>query len=430
MKKFPDGFLWGASTSAHQVEGDQKNNWSEWEPAVAKQLAEDAYARLASDVPDWKRIQLEAEDPQNYISGAAAEHFHRHEEDAEILKGLGLNAYRFSVEWSRIEPTQGRFNEEAIEHYKQRLQCLQDNNITPIVVLHHFTNPVWFDELGSWHNPKSVALFTRYAKRIIAELETQCEIFLTFNETNAYLLSRYMGGGIWADWPEAEFHPWRMKKAIQNLAQSHRQIYKDVKMMYPHLQIGTEHGMVVFKAERRDPLTILFRRASEYASNELFAKKVAGYEDVLCIHYYVRMNVKATFGGPRQWVTHHDSAIKTDMGWGVYPRGIYEVTQKLRSKNLPIYITENGLADARDVHRAEFILKHLGWLHESIEDGADIRGYFHWSLFDNFEWSEGYWPKFGLIAVNRTNQERTIRDSAKLYGRIAKANGLDADLQG
>jgi len=424
LSVFPEGFLWGASTAAHQVEGEQRNNWSEWEPENAELLSSGANSRLSPDVPRWKMISEQAQSLGNYISGTAADHHKLSVQDIRLMKQLNLTAYRFSVEWSRIEPQRGKFDEKVLNHYLNFVRELKENNIEPIVVLHHFTNPLWFEELGGWHSREAPELFGVYAAKVVSELKSSCNKFLTFNEVNAYVLSRYLGGGIWAGWPGAETNIFKLRKALSNFTTTHKAVYKQLHETDNTLQIGIDHGYVIFKPQRLDPVTLLFAKISEYVSNELFSKKIRGFEDILGVHYYVRMDVRAGFTSIRKWVKHYDSDKKTDMGWGIYPRGIYEITQKLKSKNLPIYITENGLADGRDMYRAEFIADHLHWLHQSIQDGADVRGYFHWSLFDNFEWSEGYWPKFGLITVNKDTQERTIKGSAAVYAQIAKNNRL------
>jgi|AntRauTorcE11897_2_1112592.scaffolds.fasta_scaffold00031_27 beta-glucosidase len=421
-QKFPNGFLWGASTAAYQVEGGITNDWSQWEPTVADNLAQTAEKRLKGVVPNWGAVKHKAQNPDNYISGSAASHYQKFEQDVALMNELSLSAYRFSIEWARVQPRADEFDDEVIAHYKRALSLLRENNITPLLCLHHFTNPAWIADISGWHDPRTVAHYLNYVEKITEELGSLCDIWFTFNEPNAFALSRYLGGGIWPDWSDATTNPYRMVKAVRNMAKAHKQARSIIKRYNPSAKVGIDHGHIVTKAINSNPLSKLIAKVLAYLSNDFFPNMINGHEDVLGTHYYVRVDVHVGLSGPAKWADHHDSDAKTDMGWGIYPRGIYEVTQKLKTKDLPIYITENGLADSRDELRRQFIHDHLEWLQKSVADGADVRGYCHWSLLDNFEWSEGFWPQFGLISYDNQTFERTIKDSARYYAQITKEN--------
>lgn len=421
--KFPKGFLWGAATAAHQVEGNQNNNWSRWEPTVAKHFAQTASKRLESKVPDWGLIKAEAEDPDNYISGRAVDHYSRYEEDFDILGQLNLSAYRFSIEWSRIEPEPGKYNEQEIAHYRQVITALRKRGIEPFVSLHHFTNPAWLDRQGGWHDKKVIERFAAYAEKLASSFGDSVKYWSTINEPTAYIFMRYLDGVIWPGWPLQENNFIRAQAAKKNFRNAHKLAYEKIKAVNPEAQVGIDHGIVWFEAANFMAKVLPPLLTKLGGAPYLNAYKE--HLDYVGLHYYMRNALKFIARPPFVDYEVKNDGPMNDGGFEVYPEGIYLVSQEVKKLNKPMYITENGLPDARDKLRADFIEEHLRWLHKSIEDGADIRGYFHWSLLDNLEWSEGYWQKFGLIEVDRKTMKRTVRPSAKVYGQIAKHNGFN-----
>lgn len=412
-----DRFLWGAATSAHQVEGNQENNWSRWEKTHAPEWMRRA-VRMYRNLPHWDRIKTEVQDSENYISGTAADHYHRYREDFELLKSFGLNSYRFSIEWSRIEPRKGVFNADALRHYRDVLETLHELRITPFVTLHHFTEPVWLEETGGWTSKAFPALFDRYVAYVVEGLTDLVQLWMTFNEPESYLLSRYLNSPLWPGWPYQEQNYRKYLRANHGFVEAHKQAYKTIKRINPNGKVGYGHGIVCFEPGNRWSRPVV--SWLEHTGGTGKFKKTIGYQDYLGLQYYLRNTVSIKPRSFRQWAEMIDSNNTSDIGWEPYPAGLYQITQRLKRYKLPIYVTENGIADSRDEQRGEFIRSHAAAMMRSIRDGADIRGYFYWSLLDNYEWSSGFWPRFGLVAVDYSTLERWPRPSAKVYREIAQ----------
>ena len=396
--KFPNNFFWGAATSSHQVEGGNNNDWSEWEKKNAEKLANKSEKY-------WQKWQLdkfpEMTDKKNYISGIACDHYRRFKDDFNMAKVLNHNAHRFSIEWSRIEPKEGKFDQKAIEHYRNVLFALQKTELEPFVTLFHFTLPFWFVKKGGWLNPKAPYYFDRYVKIVSENLFDSVNFWITINEPNVYASASYFRGV----WPPQKKHLIRHSKVLKNLIKAHNLAYKSLHLIDLDCQVGIAKNNIYFE---RNFL-------ADFFWNKSFLNKIKNNHDFIGLNYYFHN---------RFW--GNKNKIVSDLGWEIYPEGIYHVLKKLRRYNKPIYITENGLADKNDSKRADFIKNHLFWIHKAIKEKIDVKGYFYWSLLDNFEWDKGFWPKFGLIEVNYKTMERKIRPSAFVYARICKSNKLEA----
>ncbi|MHB1864755.1 MAG: glycoside hydrolase family 1 protein [Candidatus Saccharimonadales bacterium] len=416
--QLPKDFLWGTATAAHQVEGNIHNNWTVWESSVANKLAKDAENRLASE-PSWERIKEEASDPANYITGNAADHYNRFKTDIALLDELGCNAFRFSIEWARIEPKPGKYDKQALDHYAQVIDELKKRGIKPFVTLHHFTNPTWLDDQGGWHGDKVVDLFGGYVQAVADYIGRDVEYWCTVNEPGSYLLMRYLGGGAWPEWPLMSFNLGDGYRYLKNVAASHKKAAREIKKVNSQAKLGIANGMLDYQLERADPLSWLAKKQVEYIPDVYLLNRIKNDIDYIGVNYYMRMVIKSGFSHPASWGKKWNGRDpQNDMGWGIYPEGLYNITQGLKKYNLPLIIAENGIPDASDNNRAKFINEHVNSMLRSINDGADIRGYFYWSLLDNYEWSEGYWPKFGLVSVDRKSMQRTLRPSAKAYTEI------------
>lgn len=393
--KFPDGFFWGSATSAHQVEGGNFNDWTEWEKENALRLASLAQGK------QWPDYILERyPNPfmsENYISGKACDHYNRYEEDFDILKSLGQNAHRFSIEWSRIEPQEGKFNEEAIEHYRKVILALKSRGIEPFVTLWHWTVPVWFRDLGGWANKKSVNYFVRYAERMVREFP-EVKFWITLNETNIQTGFAYIKG----KWPPAKKSLVAYLKTNHYLSLAHRYVYQKIKKLNTEAQIGIAHNIIYYS--RR------FSFIKGFIFNHLFIRSIRDYQDFIGVNYY---------HSDRDTGEHSEFA-----NWSIDPEGLSAVLREVSVYKKPIYITENGIADVRDEKRAKFIKDHLSQVSKSIQEGVDVRGYFYWSLLDNFEWDKGFWPRFGLVEIDYKTMERKIRPSAWEYGKICRENKI------
>ncbi len=376
---FPKGFLWGTSTSAYQVEGG----------------IEDC---------DWSK---------KFPAGKACDHYNRYEEDFDLLERLNQNAHRFSIEWSRVQPKEGEFNEFAINHYREVLNSLKRRGIKAMVTLHHFTSPVWF---VGWDNPKSVSSFTLFAERMFKEYGDLVDFWITINEPSTYCSKGFLAG----DRPPFKKGIFAFKRAIKNQILAHKEIFELFHQINGKARVGVAKEMNFFEPKNESSfLDKMSKFLADYFWNEYFVNKIEKHLDFIGLNYYFHNRIKfpCNYKGKGK--------VVSDLGWEIYPEGIYHVLLEMGEYGLPIYITENGLADKEDVLRRDFIKDHLAWAHRAIEEGVDVRGYFHWSLIDNFEWDKGFWPRFGLVEVDRESLERRLRPSSEYYAQICKNNYIN-----
>lgn len=407
--RFPDGFKWGSATSAHQVEGGNHNDWSEWEKSPE---------RIA-------QLKKEGENPPGFISGKACDSYNRYEEDFDIAQKLNQNIHRFSIEWSRIEPEEGKFNEKEIEHYKRLIDALRDRGIEPMVTLWHFTNPIWFAKKGGWLNRKAPGYFTRYAKYVVDNLKDRVGLWITFNEATTVWagLSQLKG-----EWPPAHKNIFKSWKVRKNFVYAHTLAYQDIKKIYNvsptqnhgspmshNVAVGLVESNAYFSGGKLVKLLGRMRLLNWLQTNAW--RKTLPYLDFLGLNYYTDYKL------PGSEVV--DSGPVPEMSpWRIYPEGIYHRLMEIKKFKKPIYITENGIADKTDQLREKFIKDHLYWAWKAIQDGADVRGYLYWSLLDNFEWARGFAPRFGLVEIDYATFERKIRPSAYEYAKICKDNAI------
>jgi len=410
--KFPKGFLWGAAVSAHQVEGGNRNDWSEWEKENARRLAKEARLKWAP----WQQEKFpEMFDSQNYISGRACDHYNRYEEDLDIAKSLGFNAFRISIEWSRIEPEEGKFDERGIEHYRKVIEAIRARGMEPFVTLWHYTLPLWLANEGGILKRKFPFYFSRYAKKIAENFSELCKFWITNNEPSVVISHCYIKG----ERPPQKKNLWLAWKAYRKIMEAHNLAYKSIKEISKNNQIGFANHIKYFEPYCSNSLLDkLVVGAADYFGNWIFYNLSKNRNDFIALQYYFRFRLK--FPGKIKV----ESDDLTDLGWEIFPKGIYYLLKALERYQLPVYILENGLADADDIKRANFIKDHLGWVHKAIQEGVDVRGYFHWSLLDNFEWDKGFWPRFGLVEMNYKTMERKIRPSAWEYAKVCKSNEL------
>jgi beta-glucosidase len=407
--QFPKNFLWGASTSSHQVEGNTYNNWSEWEKNNAKRLAEEAGKKWA----EWQQEKFpEMLDPQNYISGRACDHYNRYKEDFDLAREGGHNAHRFSIEWSRIEPEEGKFDEKEIEHYRQIILALRERGIEPFVTLWHWTEPVWFQEAGGWDSPESKNYFLRYVEKIVSVLKEDVKFWIVINEPNVGLGFGYFSGSQ----PPAKKGSRTFLKAYFNLLAAYKSSYELIHKIDNRANVGFAHSFTPYQSTLVWPLGKLAVIVTEYFSKH-FVRKTQEVVDFIGCNYYSRYIVSF---GKKSLMRENTN----DLGWEIYPKGIYDSLLTLKKYNLPIYITENGIADVDDKKRPAFIENHLKWISKAIKEGIDIKGYFHWSLMDNYEFPDarGFWPRFGLIEIDYQTLERKPRKSFYVYKEIIKGN--------
>lgn len=418
---FGEGFLWGAATAAHQVEGNNINNdWWRWE-------------QLPGKINDGTR------------SGLACDHYNRFREDFGLLRSMGHNAHRMSLEWSRIEPEPGRYDEVAVAHYRDVISSLLERGITPMVTLHHFTNPTWLADRGGWENPSVVESFRRYARHCADQLGDLVTLWITINEPNVYAYQCY-ATGLWD--PEKK-NLLVAARVLRSLVRGHAAAYQEIRSSThgSTARVGVAQHLRVFQPWH--PWSPLDRLAASFphrAFNHWFLHACAtghagfplglgqripeavGTLDFVGVNYYSRDMVSFRPGALGSMLSKTFPAPgrpRSDFGMEIYPEGFHTVlTDAWRTYGLPIYITENGVADATDRFRPRALIAHLAEMARAQREGVDIRGYLHWSSMDNFEWSEGYSMRFGLIEVDFDTQERRPRPSAALYSQVIERNGL------
>ncbi len=402
-KKFPDGFYWGAATAAYQVEGGIDNT-------------------------DWAQAANEERVP---TCGIACDHYNRYEEDFMLAKELGHTAHRFSVEWARIEPEEGTFDQAAILHYRAVLKSLHAQGLKPYITIWHFTLPQWFANSGGFERKDSPKIFAKYAAFVVAELGDLCGHFSTMNEPNVYGSNGWLRGS----WPPFKrfsltdvvsiTNSGRQYEAkasrgiaplflyfrvMRHLAESHNAAYCAIKKLSPATDVSIVKHVIVFAANGTI-FNQLKAKIANYFWTYKFMNRVARYCDSIGLNYYFYTQ----FGDTRSW-------RKTDMDWNFAPEHIYEALMMLARYRKPLFVSEGGLADASDTGRAEYIKRQVTGVWQAIQNGADVRGHMYWSLLDNYEWALGFAKRFGLIHVDYETQKRTVRPSAYVYKKICEEN--------
>lgn len=410
--EFPKHFYWGAATSSHQVEGDNTNDWSAWEKQNAERLARESEETFRSN-PHWIKFKNEATDPKNYISGKACEHYTRYEADFDLLRSLYLNAYRFSIEWSRIEPREGEFEEKEIAHYRAMIAALRARGIEPFVTLWHWTLPVWLAEKGGIEHRQFPQYFERYARTLLQAFGAEVQFWITLNEPDVIASHAYLKGA----WPPQKKNLFAFFRVLLHLIRAHRSVYRTIKQVRPEAQVGIAKHQIAFEVARPTLLNLGLKKIGHYVWNRWLLDRLRHYQDFIGLNHYNRNVIDHGFD-------KNPNAVQTDFGWEYWPESIYEAALALKRYEKPIYITENGLADASDHLRQQFIPIALAAVHRAIQEGADIRGYLYWSFLDNFEWDKGFWLRFGLIQVDYATQARTLQPSARAYAAICRANAL------
>lgn len=407
---FPRHFLWGAATASHQVEGGTHNQWTVWELENAKAKAAQADYQL-HDYPTWDKIKAEAKNPDNYVSGDLGDHYNRYKEDFEYLEKMNMNAYRFSIEWSRVEPEEGTWNSEAIAHYKEYLSELHRRNIEPVVTLFHFTLPVWFTEKGGFEKRSNVAYFVRYADKIMSELGNSVRFIITINEPEVYGFESYY----LQNWPPNKSSIYKMWRVSVNQATAHRKAAKVLHEINRRYKVGIAKNTTYFFAGDNSWLSKLSASIFQYFQDDYFINKYIRHCDFLGVNYYQSQRV---FG---YRIFNSEKTDYSDVDWMLAPSDIEYALERLSAKyKKPLIITENGLADAEDKYREWWIKETIIGMQKALKKNVDLIGYFHWSLLDNFEWAYGKWPRFGLVAIDYKTGKRTLRPSAAWFGKVLK----------
>lgn len=408
---FPQRFLWGASTSAHQVEGGLHNQWTVWELENARALAARA-EYVYGDLENWEVVQEQAKDPDNYVSGSGVDHYNRYEEDFKIIKKLNMNAFRYSIEWSRVEPEEGQWDAQAIKHYKTYTRRLREMGVEPLITLFHVTLPVWFAEMGGFEKRSNVDYFVRFAEKIISELGNDVRIITTLNEPVIYAVESYYG----EEWPPTYLrNRYKVWRVLNNLAVAHNRTAQLLHTMNRRYKLTVSHNSAYYYPGDDARLSRISAHMLQYLQDDYFLKKVINQCDLLGVNYYFSNRV---YG----YQVHNSTDVPhSDVGWGLFPSHLEYVLERLHRKyDLPLLVTESGLADGDDSRRRWVISQHIIAMQKAMQQGVRLIGYLHWSLLDNFEWAYGKWPRYGLVYVDYKTKKRTIRPSALWYGKIIK----------
>jgi len=430
--RFPEGFLWGTASSSHQYEGgNTKNQWYRWEQQGHISTGEH--------------------------SGQAANWWEKAEDDFARAEHMANNALRLSLEWSRLEPTEGRWDSEALDRYRTMLADLQSRRLKPVVTLHHFTEPLWFADRDGFANEENIPCFVRYVTHVVQNLRDLCDFWVTINEPNVYVTLGYVLGS----YPPGGRDLARAQRVLHNLMQAHVEAFYAIRHLQPQAQIGYCQEYRLFDpAHAWSPLdrglAWLYETCFTWAPLQAvetgrFAfpltmlmapiTHAAGARDYHGINYYSRemIGVDPTSPAemfirrfPRPGSVYVDPRPgQNDLEEEIYPQGLYRVLKSIYRRtrgNKPLYITENGFRDAADSRRPQALLEHLAMVHRAISEGIPVRGYLHWTLVDDFEWNDGWGTHLGLFAMNPLTQQRTPRGSSLLFGEICRANAITEEL--
>ena len=424
--RFPEGFVWGTATSAYQCEGGNTNN-------------------------SWYRWEQQGHILSGEQCGAADNWWEDAERDFNLAEQMENNALRLSIEWSRVEPREGRWDSAALDRYRAMLLDLRRHHIRPIVTLHHFTDPLWFADQGGFASKSNIRYFVRYVEHTVRALHDLCDFWITVNEPNVYAAEGYAAGVF----PPGEHDVIRALHVLRNLLQAHVEAFYVIRRLQPGAQIGYclhyrifEPFLKFFPLDRSvaalqesffdwSPLQAAETGRFPFPAS-LFVAPIAhasGTRDFHGINYYTRDMVRFDPTAPaemfgrrfvRKHVPRNDPGVDNSFG-EIYPFGLYRIIKAVYERtqgNKPIYVTENGFSDAKDDRRPRAILEHLAMVHRAIQEGIPVRGYLHWSLIDNFEWNNGWAARFGLIEVDPQTQRRTPRPSASMFGEICRANAI------
>ncbi|PSR23011.1 MAG: glycosyl transferase [Sulfobacillus acidophilus] len=381
-------FLWGVATSSHQIEGNQHNDWTRWEQA----------GRVAEP------------------SGRSCDHWNLWPSDFSMLHQLRVNSYRFSLEWSRIEPRPGEFDAKALGQYRAMLQRLRELKIIPLVTLHHFTLPLWVSDQGGFLHPKATTWFIRYVTRVMHELGDLADLYVTINEPLVLVVMGYLI----AQWPPGQHGFARALRLINRLRDVHQAAYETIKAVKSNALVGLAHHLIAFEPWTNSLPDRGMAHVVRYLMNDRFVRMVRNHQDFIGVNYYTRQYAHWSQG--LHPIQNRAQSPLSDLGWEIYPQGLLALLRRLKVWQKPILITENGIATRDDSLRTTFLQEHLKVIGDAQRQGIDVRGYYHWSFLDNFEWAEGYAPRFGLVEVDYQTLTRHLRPTALRYRAIIEAN--------
>lgn len=407
---FPEDFQWGVATSAFQLEGSPNADWATWDPSLCN-------TPLITD------------------------HYRCYEQDLRLLKELGVNSYRFSIEWSRIQPREDTWDEEAIAHYQSVIDILRSYHIEPMVTLHHFSHPRWFIERYPWHKTSSIEKFLRFTEKMVSTLKG-VRYWITFNEPYVILIGGYLEGctppGL-RDVPKSLL-------ALKNIFSSHGKAYDLIHEYVPGAQVSVAHNMSVFAPWKKwNPLDRLLKKTANFFYNHsiinafrtgIFVVKfpfsrqieievpIKDKLDFFGVNYYTRIHLRFNpFKKMGVELRHLDIEGHglTNIGWEIHPRGLEKVLRYASRLELPLIITENGIATHDSEEKVKYMKRHIDVVERCLKNGLDVRGYYYWTLIDNYEWLIGLDARFGLYRVDFATLERFPTSAAAYYAYLIQS---------
>ncbi len=405
---FPKGFLWGASTSSYQIEGENVNNWSEWEKKTAEERVR--------NVPTWyefpKGLLNEATDISKRLSGEACDSFRMWKEDIGVLNELGMNSYRFSVEWSRIFPKKGEVSEYGLEYYRKLIKELKGNGIEPVLTCWHWTLPLWLEEEGGLMSKSIVVYFREYFKILAENFGNDVKYWITLNEPDVISYNSYLSGV----WPPCKRNIFKTLYLYYfRMVNLHKVGYYEIKKINPEAMIGVSKNNSFVEPYDRRLINVFISKVYHFFENILYLRFVSNSLDFIGINFYFHNKI-----GVRG--IRNDNDRVSDMGWWMKPGSLYNVLMDLKCFNLPVMITENGVADYLDQYREWWLDESFNAMENALKSGVNLIGYMHWSLLDNFEWTDGFWPKFGLASIDPVSMKRKVRKSGYFYKDLIGRN--------
>ncbi len=389
MTKVPDGFVWGVAASAHQIEGGNWNN-------------------------DWWAFEHQPGTPCVEVSGDCCDSLHRYAEDIALVRDLGFGSYRFSIEWSRIEPEDGEFSRAALDYYRRVLATCHEHRVAPAVSFHHFTTPRWMAVRGGWAEPEVVDKFARFCERAVAHLGDLITLGCTINEPNIVSLMGY----VMARFPPGLADFGLYARANDNLRAAHRRAYDALKSGPGDFPVG----LCLAMSDWWSPPGAEQHLRNARGMHEDTFLEVAKGDDFIGVQAYTRTRIGLD-GLPME--LDADTPTVESMGYEYWPGALEAaIRHAVDVTGNPVFVTENGIGVDDDTVRVAYVTEALQGLGRCLDDGLDVRGYTYWSLLDNFEWAEGYKPRFGLVAVDRQTFVRTPKPSAAWLGGIAASGEL------
>ena len=419
---FPRGFLWGTATSAYQVEGNNTNsNWYKWEQEPGR-IIQEGKAGLACD----------------WWNGRWREDFHRAAEGYQ-------NAHRMSIEWSRIQPAPDRWDEEALDRYIQMVRGLVELNMTPLITLHHFSDPQWFVDRGGWEDEASAGYFEKYVRKVVQALKDYVGLWCTINEPNGYAIEGFLMGAF----PPGKKDIRLTYKVMVNLVRAHAAAYHAIHQIQPQARVGIANYYRSIKPTKSwflldkliTNLVAGFNRVFPDAATDGMVRflgkrarirEAKGTQDFLGIDYYTRDYVSFDLSKWNEFFIYRQFRPGTELSSTKFlanePTGMYEALKWGLKYNIPIIVTENGFDDAEDRIRPRYLVEHIHQMWRGVNFTWPIKGYFHWTLVDNFEWERGWSQRFGLWGLDIETQTRHKRASADLYTEICRENGISDDM--